>query len=346
MVPNEALVAAIPIPALLIGADMRVIAANAAAEAVLGSAGIGGHLARIIRTPAVLDAVETCRNSAAAAEAQFMADEAGQDTLYDVTCAPAGEAVLICLRDVSTAMQTDMMRREFVANVSHELRTPLTALSGFIETLRGPAKGDVAATDRFLTIMQGEAARMERLVHDLLSLSRVEAQQRHRPKAEVDLRDICTAARDTMRGLAEEAGAEVMLSLPGAPVMVLGDADQLRQVCVNLIENALKYGASGGKVAVSLTIVAQDAQLREPAAILSVRDDGPGIDPIHIPRLTERFYRIDNHRARAMGGTGLGLAIVKHIAQRHRGRLTIESAPGAGCEIRVLLPLAADARGD
>ncbi|WP_281967004.1 sensor histidine kinase [Roseovarius nanhaiticus] len=346
MIPNDALIAAIPLPALLIGADMRVIAANAGAEAVLGPAGIGGHLARVIRNPAVLDAVQACRSSGGPAEAQYMADEAGQDTLYDVTCAPAGEAILVCLQDVSTALQTDMMRREFVANVSHELRTPLTALSGFIETLRGPAKGDVAATDRFLAIMQGEAARMERLVHDLLSLSRVEAQQRQRPKAQVDLRDVCTAARDAMRGLAEEAGAELTLSLPGAPVMVLGDADQLRQVSVNLIENALKYGGSGGAVEITLTAGAQDALFRAPAAILSVRDHGPGIDPVHIPRLTERFYRIDSHRSRAMGGTGLGLAIVKHIAQRHRGRLTIDSAPGAGCDMRVLLPLAADARGD
>lgn len=345
MIPNEVLIAAIPLPALLIGADMRVIAANAAAEAVLGPAGIGGHLARVIRNPAVLDAVQACRSSGASAEAQYMADDAGQDTLYDVTCAPAGETVLMCLHDVSTALQTDMMRREFVANVSHELRTPLTALSGFIETLRGPAKGDVAATDRFLAIMQGEAARMERLVHDLLSLSRVEAQQRQRPKAQVDLRDICTAARDAMRGLAEEAGSELTLSLPKAPVMVAGDADQLRQVCINLIENALKYGGAGQAVEITLTAGAQDALLRGPAAILSVRDQGPGIDPVHIPRLTERFYRIDSHRSRAMGGTGLGLAIVKHIAQRHRGRLTIDSVLGDGCDVRVFLPLAADADG-
>ncbi|MFD0860446.1 sensor histidine kinase [Roseovarius aquimarinus] len=337
---SEALIAAIPMPALLIGADMRVIAANGAAEAVLGAGGVGGHVARVIRQPAVLEAIEACRSGGGRTEAQFTADDAGQDALYDVRCAQADGAILVCMSDVSTMMQTDRMRREFVANVSHELRTPLTALSGFIETLRGPARGDVAATDRFLATMQEEAARMERLVHDLLSLSRVEAQQRQRPRASIDLRGVVTGAASALSGVAEGAGADLRVDLPEEPVMVLGDGDQLHQVCLNLIENALKYGGQGGHVDVALRSEAQNQALRGPAAILTVRDDGPGIDPVHIPRLTERFYRIDSHRSRAMGGTGLGLAIVKHIAQRHRGRMLIESALGQGCEVRIVLPLA------
>ena len=339
---STALIAAIPLPTLLIGPDMRVMAANGAAETVLGAGGVGGHVARVMRHPAVLDAVEECRRSGNPTEAQFMADDAGQDALFDVTCASVEGAVLMCMRDVSTAMQTDAMRREFVANVSHELRTPLTALLGFIETLRGPAKGDIAATDRFLSIMQDEAARMERLVFDLLSLSRVEAQQRQRPKDRVDLRDVCKSARAALRGVADNAETELVLDLPEGPVIVMGDADQLRQVSMNLIENALKYGGSGGRIDITLSAGAHDPMLRAPAAMLSVRDYGPGIDPLHIPRLTERFYRIDSHRSRAMGGTGLGLAIVKHIAQRHRGRLSIESALGEGCDARILLPLAKD----
>ncbi len=147
---------------------------------------------------------------------------------------------------------------------------------------------------------------------------------------------------DALRGVAEKAGTHLNADLLDAPVMVQGDADQLRQVCVNLIENALKYGGQGGRVDISLGVEAQNTALRGPAAILSVRDDGPGIDPVHIPRLTERFYRIDSHRSRQMGGTGLGLAIVKHVAQRHRGRLTIHSQPGVGCDFRVALPLAED----
>ena len=333
------IIAAIPLPAVLIGPDMRVIAANGAAGAVLGAAGIGGHVARVMRQPAVLDAIEACRSGGAPTEAQYLADDAGQDALYDVTCAPVGQGVLMCLRDVGPMMQTDRMRRDFVANVSHELRTPLTALAGFIETLGGPAKGDAEAMARFLPMMQDEAARMERLVHDLLSLSRVEAEQRRRPKDHVDLVAICGAATGALRGAAEAAQIRLTADLPGAPVMVPGDADQLRQVCINLIENALKYAGQGARIDVSLRIEARNGALRGPAAILSVRDTGPGIDPIHIPRLTERFYRIDAHRARGMGGTGLGLAIVKHIAQRHRGRLVIASQPGEGSDFSVVLPL-------
>ncbi|MEX1236626.1 MAG: ATP-binding protein [Roseovarius sp.] len=337
---TRALVDAIPMPALLIGPDMRVLAANAGAAQILGDSGIGGHVARVLRQPAVLEAIEACRSGGARTEAQYIADDAGQDAHFDVTCAQVEGAVLVCLADVSPAMQTDRMRRDFVANVSHELRTPLTALSGFIETLMGPARGDVTATDRFLGIMQGEAARMERLVYDLLSLSRVEAQQRQRPKTLVDLTRVVRGAVDGLRGVAQKAGMQLSAELADTPVWVQGDADQLRQICINLIENGLKYGGQGGRVDVTLGVEAHCAALRGPSAILSVRDDGPGIDPLHIPRLTERFYRIDSHRSRQKGGTGLGLAIVKHVAQRHRGRLIIESQPGMGCEFRVALPWA------
>ncbi|MFX0545932.1 sensor histidine kinase [Roseovarius sp. S1116L3] len=340
MISNEALVAAIPLPALLIARDMRVRAANAGAVQVLGTSGVGGHVARVLRYPAVLNAIEECRNTDTRTEAQFLADDAGQDALYDVSCAPVDGAVLLCLSDVSPAMQADRMRSDFVANVSHELRTPLTALTGFIETLRGPAKGDAAATDRFLGIMQDEAGRMERLVQDLLSLSRVEAQQRQRPTARVDLRAVVQAALEGLRGVAEKSGITLNQALPDAPVIVLGDADQLRQVCLNLVENAIKYGGQGGRIDISLSAEEQNGALRGPAAILTVRDHGQGIDPVHIPRLTERFYRIDSHRSRQMGGTGLGLAIVKHVAQRHRGRLSIDSQPGEGCTFQVALPLA------
>ena len=332
MTDIDALIQAIPLPALLIGRDMRIIAANADAGAILGARGIGGHVAMALRQPDVLDAIEACRRTGAASQARYLGDDGGQDANYDVSCTPVDGGVLICLADISRALQTDRMRREFVANVSHELRTPLTALTGFIETLRGPARGDVAASDRFLGIMQDEAARMERLVQDLLSLSRVEGQGRQRPKERVDLGGIAGAAISALRAVAEAAEVTLSSDLPST-LHVPGDADQLRQLCTNLIENAVKYGGQGGRVEVEVT--SQDG-----TAILMVRDHGTGIDPVHIPRLTERFYRIDSHRSRQMGGTGLGLAIVKHIVSRHRGRLTIHSTLGEGSEFRVALPLA------
>lgn len=337
---TDAIIHAIPLPALLIDPDLRIRTANAGAAAILGAPGIGSHVAMSIRQPGVLTAIEACCATGAAQEARYLGEDAGQESNYDVHCAPVEGGVLLCLSDVSQAMQTDRMRRDFVANVSHELRTPLTALSGFIETLQGPARGDEAATDRFLGIMQDEAARMERLVHDLLSLSRVEAVARRRPKERVDLVAIVQATLKALRGVVERGGASITQDIPEAPLHILGDSDQLRQLCTNLIENAVKYGGQGGHIEISVTQTDYYPALRGPAAILCVRDQGAGIEPIHIPRLTERFYRIDSHRSRQMGGTGLGLAIVKHITQRHRGRLAISSQVGEGSAFSVALPMA------
>ena len=230
------------------------------------------------------------------------------------------------------------MRRDFVANVSHELRTPLTAIMGFIETLRGPARDDADARDRFLGIMEGEAARMNRLVGDLLSLSRVEDEERIRPRETVDLSGILDSTIRSVRPLTEEAKMVLTLDLPDAPVEVTGDADQLQQVFTNLIVNAITYASSGGSVHLTLTVSERDPAVRAPAARVQVIDKGPGIDPVHLPRLTERFYRADSHRSRELGGTGLGLAIVKHIINRHRGRLRVESELGKGSVFTVILP--------
>ncbi len=329
------LLAAIPLPALLIAPDLMIRAANDAARASLGPDIVGGHIVRALRQPAVLEAVEACQTTGQRQSARHIGDDAGQETSFDVTCTAMDGGVLLCLTDITQMERTDRMRRDFVANVSHELRTPLTALSGFIETLRGPARGDVAATDRFLGIMQGEAARMERLVQDLLSLSRVEAEERKRPKTGVDLVAIVRSTLDLMR---MPDGIELHRDLPEVPLMIPGDTDQLRQLCSNLLENAVKYGGQGGRIEIAVTAEDHHPALRGPAAVLAVRDHGPGIDPLHIPRLTERFYRIDTHRARQMGGTGLGLAIAKHIIARHRGRMSINSGLGQGAEFHVALP--------
>jgi two-component system, OmpR family, phosphate regulon sensor histidine kinase PhoR len=223
------------------------------------------------------------------------------------------------------------MRADFVANASHELRTPLASLIGFIETLQGPARDDAAARERFLGIMRGQARRMARLIDDLLSLSRIELKEHLAPREPVALAPVLLQVIEAHGPLAAEAGVALALD-GGASLTVPGDRDELVRVVENLVENAVKYGGSGGRVEVGLAAEGGFAEIR-------VRDHGPGIAPEHLPRLTERFYRVDVTESRQKGGTGLGLAIVKHILNRHGGRLAVESAPGRGATFRALLPL-------
>ena len=230
------------------------------------------------------------------------------------------------------------MRADFVANASHELRTPLAALSGFIDTLQGPARDDPAARARFLPIMQAQADRMARLIDDLLSLSRIELNVHVRPDAQVDLTAIVRQVADSLQTLARDRRVEVATAAPAGPLLVLGDRDELIRVFENLVENALKYAASGKRVDIELSQRPGAGGKQE--ARVAVRDYGPGIAPEHLPRLTERFYRVDVAESRAQGGTGLGLALVKHILNRHGGRLTIESVPGQGAIFTTYLPLA------
>ncbi len=339
------LLAAIPLPALLVDQTERIIAANPEALTLLGQQITGRHFATILRQPTVLDVIEAALRDKSPHQARMLSNDGVQDTSYDVSCryvhgigAVQGGATLVTFQDVTHLEQAVQMRRDFVANVSHELRTPLTALMGFIETLRGPARNDPEARDRFLGIMEDEAGRMNRLVGDLLSLNRVESEERVRPKAQVNLNEILQATLTSLRPLADGAQVRLSLAAPEAPVMVTGDVDQLRQVFTNLIENAIKYGGSGGRVDAVLSASDRDPAVRGPAARIQVIDKGPGIDPVHLPRLTERFYRADNHRSRQLGGTGLGLAIVKHIINRHRGRLRVESEHGQGSVFTVILP--------
>jgi len=339
----SALLQAIPMPALLIGTSQWVVGANSRARALLGEAITGRHYITVLRQPNVLDAIEGALNDEGQRTTRYLGSDGAQDTTFIVTASHvqhAGEAAaLVCFEDITHLEQTDQMRRDFVANVSHELRTPLTALLGFIETLQGPAKGDAVAHERFLATMHHEASRMERLVRDLLSLSRVEGQERVRPADMVDLGALLTSVCDALRPLTDSAGVEVVRDLADEAVCVPGDPDQLRQVFTNLLENALKYGGAGGRIDVTLQLSDHEPALRGAAAVVAVADQGPGIDPLHIPRLTERFYRVDSHRSREMGGTGLGLAIVKHIVNRHRGRLQIDSDLGKGSTFKLLLPL-------
>ncbi|MEW2916254.1 ATP-binding protein [Ruegeria sp. ANG10] len=338
-------VSAIPMPALMVDQTERIIAANDDANTLLTQNIVGRHFATILRQPGVIDAIEQCLHTKGPSKARHLSNDGAQDTTFEVECrylngvgAVSGGAMLATFQDVSHVEQASQMRRDFVANVSHELRTPLTALMGFIETLRGPARDDATARARFLEIMADEANRMNRLVGDLLSLNRVESEERVRPKDQLELTGLLQSTLNSLRPLAESARVEVTLNAPEGPVSLIGDSDQLRQVFTNLIENAIKYGGSGGSVDIRVESSERDSAMRGPAVRVLVSDKGPGIDAVHLPRLTERFYRADSHRSRQLGGTGLGLAIVKHIINRHRGRLRVESEVGKGSIFTVILP--------
>jgi len=302
-----------------------------------------------LRVPEVLDAIRQARASGISQRAEFF-QRVPLDRWYEAIAAPIlGSSfkpglVLVAFHDLTPLRRVEEMRADFVANASHELRTPLAALSGFIDTLRGSAREDPVARERFLEIMQAQADRMARLIDDLLSLSRIELNAHLRPDSEVDLGAIVRQVADTLQTLARDRGVEVNTMGISDPLVVLGDRDELIRVLENLVENALKYAASGKRVEITLSF--GEGLDGKPEARVAVRDHGPGIAPEHLPRLTERFYRVDVSESRAQGGTGLGLALVKHILNRHGGRLTIESVPGQGATFTAHLPMAeAEARG-
>lgn len=329
---------ALPVPVLLIGPDERVRAANPPLGAILGPDMVGKHYITALRQPAIIEAIAKVRQSGGRLVSRFAGRDGDKDTVYRVSLAKADGDIVLSFEDQTAAEEAGKMRRDFVANVSHELRTPLTALLGFIETLGGAARDDAAARERFLNIMSNEANRMTRLVDDLLSLSRVEEDERVRPREHVDLRALLSSVIKGLEPQAEAAGVAVTLTGDGHHEMVPGDGGQLVQVFTNLVENGIKYGADGRAVTLTLSAPEHHPRLRAEGVQISVVDQGEGIASHHLARLTERFYRVDNHRSREVGGTGLGLAIVKHIVNRHRGRLVIESEQGEGTTVSVFLP--------
>lgn len=335
---DAAILEAIPLPALFVDGRGRVAAANARAVELNPQASEDRPLILVFRQPALNEAVENCLRHGKPQRTIYLHNDGRQEHRFDVSISPVSGGSLVCFRDITEERQLDQMRRDFVANVSHELRTPLTAILGFIETLQGPAKNDPLAQERFLGTMSAEASRMNRLVGDLLSLSRVEEVSRMRPTDSVDLDGLLRSAAQNLTPLAEETGATIMFDRATEELNVPGDSDQLLQVVTNLIENALKYGGQGTCVTLSLRNADRAIGVKGAAVAMTIADNGPGIEDIHLPRLTERFYRIDSHRSREKGGTGLGLAIVKHIINRHRGRLEIASTVGEGTSISVFLP--------
>jgi two-component system phosphate regulon sensor histidine kinase PhoR len=339
----ETVLAGLPQPVIALDAQGDVLAANAPARAVAPALRAHEPVSLALRVPEVLDAIRRAIASDTPQRAEFI-ERVPLDRWYEAIVVPvaleeqprpARRLVLVTLDDLTPLRRVEEMRADFIANASHELRTPLAALSGFIETLQGPARDDPAARERFLSIMQAQATRMARLIDDLLSLSRIELNAHLRPSTRVDLRTIVRQVVDGLQTLARDREVEVHVAFAAEPVEVLGDRDELLRVFENLIENALKYAASGKRVDVALAV-----EIARGEAKVAVRDYGPGIAPEHLPRLTERFYRVDVADSRAQGGTGLGLALVKHILNRHGGRLTIESVPGQGATFTAILPLA------
>jgi len=342
----DAVIGGIPAPAIVIDRDGKVLAFNVPAAEIAPALRPGEPALITLRMPEVVDAI---RRVAATGERQRVEYyqrvplERWFEVFVGPVSMPSGEArsardmLVMTFHDLTPLRRVEEMRADFVANASHELRTPLAALSGFIETLQGPAKDDAAARERFLAIMRSQATRMARLIDDLLSLSRIELNAHLRPSTPVELAPIVRQVVDGLQMLARERAVEIRVEAPAEPLTVLGDRDELVRALENLVENALKYGASGKRVDVTLSRGAARDGADE--ARIAVRDYGPGIAREHLPRLTERFYRVDVAGSRAQGGTGLGLALVKHVLNRHGGRLAIESAAGAGATFTVHLPL-------
>ena len=340
----DAVVSGMSEPAVLLDRAGRVIHLNVAA-AQLAPALRRKELAQFaLRTPEIVAALREAIATVTPRRVTFV-DHAPVARWMEVAITPVavpttfgGEdcCLLMTFHDQTPLRRIEEMRADFVANASHELRTPLAALSGFIDTLQGPARDDPKARERFLGIMHTQATRMARLIDDLLSLSRVELSAHVRPDTRIDLVPLLRQVIDGLEPLAKERQVVIQTELPTVPAIIAGDREELLRLFENLVENGLKYGASGGRVVVSLVSGTSPEGALEWQA--RVRDFGPGIPPEHLPRLTERFYRVNAGDSRAQGGTGLGLALVKHILNRHRGRLAIESVVGAGATFTAAFP--------
>jgi len=337
------LVDAIPEPAVALDASGNVMHHNALVLDLFPMARAGYPLSHMSRNPELNQAVERAMNSAEPVIVQLFERIPVERRISATVSRLAGSRerrdiprLLVTFRDLTEQDRLAQMRADFIANASHELRTPLASLRGFVETLQGPARDDPSARARFLGIMASQAMRMTRLIDDLLSLSRVEMRVHLPPKGIVDLNEVASYVAQALEPLAEASKVKLFVSkLDGSAARVRGDRDELVQVLQNLVHNAIKYGREGGHVEIAVSRV-MDGSPPHQRLLLAVGDDGPGIAPEHLPRLTERFYRANVNASREKGGTGLGLAIVKHIVIRHRGELRISSEIGKGSTFAVL----------
>jgi len=336
----------VPDPLLLVDDSGRVLFANRSMAAVAGTEAERKPVSAVLRVPAVLEAVKRTSETGENADAEFV-ERVPVERHYQALVTKTEHAprlITILLHDLTGLKRAEQARADFIANVSHELRTPLAALTGFIDTLRGHAREDETARERFLDIMNVEAQRMRRLIDDLLSLTRIELNEHVPPAGEVDIAQVVRDAAAALAPLATTDSISVVVAAAPDLPPVCGDRDQLIQVFQNLIHNGIKYGKPAGHVWVTIGIPPEPAvfgRSAKPMVSAEICDDGEGIPREAIPRLTERFYRVDARRSRERAGTGLGLAIVKHILNRHQGRLLIESRAGEGSKFTVLLPAAA-----
>ena len=342
---GRALIEKLPTPLLIVSRTGRIAYANPAAHEALPALQVDAHYANVLRAPAFVEAVAATLADGGDRRVDFTAHP-GRERAFEARVAllPPGGAfgpealAIVQIEDRTEARRAEALRSDFVANASHELRTPLAAVIGYIETLQHHARDDAEARERFLAIMAREAGRMQRLVDDLMSLSRIEMTEHLRPAEEWSLAEIAAESATVLLPVALQQGVTLETDLPEAGERVLGDRDQLAQVFTNLVDNAMRYGGAGTTVRVR----ALGPDKAHPSRVgIAVEDDGPGIDREHLHRLTERFYRVNPASSRNKGGTGLGLAIVKHILNRHHGRLEIASAPGKGSVFTVWLPAAA-----
>ncbi|RWP77037.1 ATP-binding protein [Mesorhizobium sp.] len=335
---GEYLAAAVADPLIIFDRTATIVHANAAAFAAFGGIAPDMSLSLKFRAPEMQALLDSILSGAAASDVIDYTEKLPVERAYRVSASSVGHGTdlyVLVFKDQSEARRIDRMRADFIANASHELRTPLASISGFIETLRGPARNDPAAREQFLQIMQNQTGRMARLIDDLLSLSRLEMKPYLKPGTEVDLRQTLDSVIDSLGPLARENGVAIERDFEKGPLDVPGDRDELFQVFENLLENACKYGQSGGRVVVT---IAHSDDGPEPGIDVTIRDFGPGIPEEHIPRITERFYRVDVENSRTQKGTGLGLSIVKHILTRHNARLSIKSEVGKGAAFSVHLP--------
>ena len=339
----------LPDPLIVLAADRGVRRSNSAARVAFGE-----DMPAVLRHPDLRAAIDRAFASGGTETAEVTLPAPVPREVQavvvpvDPPMADGGQAMVV-LSDRSRERAVERTRVDFVANVSHELRTPLASLIGFIDTLRGPAADDPPAQQRFLGIMGEQAARMNRLIDDLLSLSRIELIEHHAPSDRVDLTELLPRLAATFEPRLRQRAVSLDMRIPAELPAVIGDADQLAQVVQNLLDNAVKYGREGGTVDLAAAATRSGAFLppgasqgwpARPGVVVTVGDQGAGIPREHLPRLTERFYRVDAGRSRAAGGTGLGLAIVKHVVNRHRGQLQIESEEGVGTTVSVWLPQA------
>ena len=344
----EAVLDNLPDLVIAIDGERRIVRASQGTTAILGVDPVGADLVAAVRDPGVLEAAERVIATGDPEEVDFRIAGSDLELAARIAAlpepAPDGTVALIAVSDVTAIRRHGRTRADFVANASHELRTPISVLLGCIETLRGPARQDTAASERFLEMMNAQAERMSRLVNDLLSLSSIELNEHFPPSATVPLSSVIPPVVDSLQFAARSRRIDMSIDGDIAEPAVIGDRDELTQLFQNLIDNAIKYGAEGSSVRIAIG----DGTMPSPgdrtqgidAVRIAVKDEGDGIPPEHLQRLTERFYRVDTARSREMGGTGLGLAIVKHIVNRHRGGLAIESELGVGSVFTVSLPRA------